>query len=352
MKAIILAGGIGSRLQPLTYNIPKPAISLFDKAFIKYQIELLEKHNVKDIVINTHYLHNHLENILGDGSELGVNIYYSHEEIPMGTAGSVKLAEKYFDDELIIILNGDILTDIDITSLVNSHIEKKADITLALTRVKNPTEYGLIFSDKDMRIKQFLEKPSYDEAVVDTVNAGVYIVSSNIFKDIPKNKAYSFERDLFPNLLMQGKRIFAYIDNYYWLDIGTPEKYYQAHKDALLNRIKLDIPAKNVSNNIWLGENVEIEETSFLKDSIFLGDNVKIKDRCFIDEFSVISENVILGNNSKVHKSIIFPNTRIGENCTIEKCIIGKNCTIEDYSRITKSCIIADNSVIKKGTFI
>jgi len=354
MKAIILAGGIGSRLQPLTYNIPKPAISLFDKPFITYQIDLLKKHNIKDIVINTHYLHNHIQNILGDGKKFGVNLYYSHEETPMGTAGSVKLAEKYFDDELIIILNGDILTDIDITSLINFHIEKKADITLALTRVKNPTEYGLIFTDAEMRIEKFLEKPSYDEAIIDTINAGIYVVNSKIFKDIPQNKPYSFERDLFPKLLIQDKKIFGYANNnYYWLDIGTPEKYYQAHKDALLGRVKIDIPANNIGNNIWMGKNVEIEDSSvFLKESIFIGDNVKIKKRCFIDEFSVISKDVLLENNSKIHKSIIFPNSIIGENCTIEKCILGNNCTIENNSKITKNCIIADDSIIKKGTFI
>jgi glucose-1-phosphate thymidylyltransferase long form len=354
MKAVIIAGGSGTRLRPLTYKIPKPVIPLFNKPFLLYQIELLKEHGITDIIINTHYLHSQLKEILEEQKVPGVNLDYSEERSPMGTAGAVKLAEKYFDNDPVLVLNGDVLTNINLSSIIEQHKKNQADVTIALTRVKDPTAYGLVFTDETSRVLRFLEKPSYDEATTNTINAGVYLINPKLFEKIPPNLPYSFERKFFPDILNEPKNFFAYISDDYWIDIGTPEKYLQAHHDALLGKIKLKIPFAKLdkNKNIWFGENVQIDDSVKLQGPTFIGNNVIIKKDCFIEEFCVIGNNTIIEDRSQVYKSIILENSEIGENCTLNECIIGNNCIIENDCKITKNAVIADQTSLKRGSLI
>ncbi|MFN3432289.1 MAG: NDP-sugar synthase, partial [Candidatus Sericytochromatia bacterium] len=194
MRAVIIAGGSGTRLRPLTYNTPKPMVPLFNKPFLQYQMELLKRHGITEIIVNLHYLSNVIEDYFGDGSALGLKIFYSREEKALGTAGAVKLAEEFFDDEPLVVLNGDILTDVDLSAILAFHKEKKARATITMIRVTDPTAYGLIFTDGEGQVTRFLEKPSWDEATVDTVNAGIYVLDPSVFRYVPRNEAYSFER--------------------------------------------------------------------------------------------------------------------------------------------------------------
>jgi mannose-1-phosphate guanylyltransferase/phosphomannomutase len=352
MKAVIIAGGPGTRLRPLTYNLPKPIISFFDKPFLVYQLEYLKKYDINEIIINTHYLHTKVKDILKDGSDFGVKIFYSYEEKPMGTAGAVKLAENYFDDDPVLVLNGDILTNIDISEIINYHKKNNSDITIALTKVKDPTSYGLVFTDENGRIEKFLEKPSYDEAVVNTINAGIYIINPEYLKLIPKNEPYSFERGLFPLMLNLEKNLYAYISNSYWIDIGTTDKYIQAHHDTLIGKININIPYINKEKNVFIGKDVDIDESVSLEGPLFIGDRVKIRKYSFIEEFSIICNNSFIDSKNQVYKSIILSNTKIQENCNISHSIIGNNCLIEENSKISKNVVIADNSIIRKGSTI
>ncbi|GIW22744.1 MAG: hypothetical protein KatS3mg068_1751 [Candidatus Sericytochromatia bacterium] len=294
MKAIIIAGGSGTRLRPLTYNLPKPIIPFFDKPFLIYQLEYLKKYGINEVIVNTHYLHTTIKYILKDGSDLGIKIFYSYEEKPMGTAGAVKLAESYFDNEPLIILNGDVLTDINLSEIISYHNKNKSDITIALTKVKDPTAFGLVFTNENGRIEKFLEKPSYDEAIINTVNAGIYIINPEYFKLVPKNEPYSFERGLFPLMLNLEKNLYGYISNSYWIDIGTPDKYIQAHHDTLIGKIKLNIPFDKIENNIFIGKDVDIDESVNLQGPLFIGNKAKIRKNSFIEEFSVISNNTFI----------------------------------------------------------
>ncbi len=352
MRAVIIAGGSGTRLRPLTYNIPKPVIPLFNRPFLIYQIELLKAHGITEIIINTHYLHSQLKDILEEQKDPGIKLYYSFEHSPMGTAGAVKLAESYFDDEPVMVLNGDVLTDINLTSVIEQHKKNKADATIALTRVKDPTAFGLVFTDENNRVTRFLEKPSYDEATTNTINAGVYLINPELFKFVPQNEPYSFERGLFPLILNLEKNFMAYISDDYWLDIGTPEKYFQAHHDALLERIKINIPGTKSEKGIWLGNNVDIDDSVKLQGPMFIGEKTKIRKGCFIEEFCVIGNNSFIDDKTQVYKSIILTGSKIGENCTLKECIIGSNCVIEDNCRITKNSVIADHTVLGKGSLI
>lgn len=231
-KALILAGGFGTRLKPLTNYIPKPMIPLFFKPFLQYQIDLLRHHGIRDIIISTHHLPHVIENWFKDGSRWGVNIQYSHEDQPLGTAGAVKLAQPLFKDvHNLVVLNGDILTDLDITYMFFCHYLNKADVSIATKYVNDTRSYGLVDMYADSRIKKFKEKP--DELMPGYVNAGIYILNTKLFNDIDPNINLSFEREVFPKLLAEDKLLYGYSNGYYWLDVGTPARYGQAYLDCL-----------------------------------------------------------------------------------------------------------------------
>ncbi len=350
MKAVIIAGGLGTRLRPLTYNRPKPIVSVANKPFVLHQIELLKKYGITEIILNLHYLPKAMEMILGDGSDLGVKIHYSIEKNPLGTAGAVKNAEKYFDDEPMIVFNGDILTNIDIAHLVNFHKKKKAKVTIALTEVEDPTPYGLVITDDAGRVEKFLEKPSWESVTTKDINAGIYVIDPSVFKDVPKGKAYSFERELFPKLLMNGERVFAMVSDSYWLDIGSPKKYMQAHKDILSGEALVNIEGRHIKGNIIIDQNAVITPSAKLKGPLIIGRNVQIHDKAKISHFSVLGEKVVVGEGAYVEDCIMLRNSKIGKNVKLKNCIIGENCIIDDDVEMIYGVVLADYSIVKKGS--
>ena len=225
MKAVIIAGGHGSRLRPLTYDIPKPIVPICNQPFLFHQIAWLKRYGIEEIILNLHYLSHTLEDTLGNGSRWGVKLHYTYESEPLGTAGAVKNAQALFDRDPMIVLNGDIFADLDLSALLKFHYAHQGLATLALTKVKDPTAYGLISLDERHCITRFLEKPTPEEAIVNTVNAGIYVLDPAVFELVPQGEPYSFERGLFPHLVESGKGIYGYPDTFYWLDIGTISKY-------------------------------------------------------------------------------------------------------------------------------
>jgi mannose-1-phosphate guanylyltransferase/phosphomannomutase len=350
MRAVIIAGGSGTRLRPLTYNTPKPMVPLFGKPFLQYQLEHLKRHGVTEIVINLHYLSEVIEAYFGDGSELGLKIFYSLEEKPLGTAGAVKLAEEHFTDEPLIVLNGDILTDIDLTEMIDFHRINRARVTLAMIKVADPTSYGLIFTEENGQISRFLEKPSWDEATVDTVNAGIYILDPSVFRYVPRHEAYSFERGLFPLLLQLNERVFGYTTDSYWLDIGSPQKYLQAHNDILMDRVKVEISAERRPGNIWVGKDVEIDPTAEIRGPAYLGNRSKVRKRARIKEFTILGPGVIVDDRAILEQVLIGEGSEIGEEANLKNCIIGSNCRIGASAVLNSNSVVADESVIGRGT--
>lgn len=352
MKAIIIAGGSGTRLRPLTYNTPKPMVPLFDKPFLQHQLELLRKHGITDVVINLHYLSDSISDHFGDGSAFGMSIAYSFEEKPMGTAGAVKLAEKHFDGEPMVILNGDILTDIDVGELVAFHQTRNAKVTIAMIRVTDPTAYGLIFTDDDNKIERFLEKPSWDEATVDTVNTGIYVIDPSVFKYVPLNEAYSFERGLFPLLLQLGEPIYGFPTSAYWLDIGSPQKYMQAHTDVLMGRMKLELDATRRDDGVWVGPGVDIDPSAIVRGPCYLGAGVKIRKRAMIQEFTVLGPRVTVDDKATIEHTLVGEDTVVGEEANLSRCLIGKRCKIGAAAMLANNTVLADDSQVGRGTRI
>jgi glucose-1-phosphate thymidylyltransferase long form len=351
MKAIIIAGGLGTRLRPLTYNVPKPIVPLANKPFVIHQIELLRKFGITEVILNLHYLPDNIKKILDEEKKLGVKIQFSIEEKPLGTAGAVKNAEKFFDDKPMIVFNGDILTDINLDKMMKFHQEKKAKVTLALTKVEDPTHYGLIILDKDQRVLEFREKPSWEQVTTNTINAGIYIVDPSIFKLVPAGKEFSFERHLYPMLLEKGEKIFGYVTDAYWMDIGDPVKYLKAHHDILSGDVMAVIPGNKISANVWVEDNVKISASARVRGPALIGSYSEISDDAVLDEFVVLGDGVKIGKGAKLKNCVVHAGVKIKDNVRVENSIIGANCEIEEFSSVT-GAVLADGSILKKGTKI
>jgi NDP-sugar pyrophosphorylase family protein len=351
MKAIIIAGGLGTRLRPLTYNMPKPIVPLANKPFVFHQIELLRKFGITEIILNLHYLSDSIREIFDDGKKLGVKIHYSIEEKPLGTAGAVKNAEKFFDTNPMIIFNGDILTDINLEKMIKFHNEKKGKVTLALTRVEDPTTYGLIITDENDRVLEFREKPSWEHVTANTINAGIYIVDPSIFKHVPKGKEFSFERQLYPMLLERGEKMYGYITDAYWMDIGDPVKYLKAHHDILSGDVMAVIPGNKISANVWVGDDVNISSSARVRGPALIGSHSRIADDVVLDEFVVLGEGVTVGKGARLKNCVVHAGSVIKEGVKMDGSIVGSGCVIEEFSAVS-GATLADGTVLKKGTRI
>ncbi|HBN09559.1 MAG TPA: hypothetical protein DD435_13220 [Cyanobacteria bacterium UBA8530] len=352
MRAVIIAGGSGTRLRPLTYNTPKPMVPLFNKPFVQYQIEMLRRHGITEIIINLHYLADAIRAHFGDGSALGVKLFYSFEKQALGTAGAVKNAEEFFNEEPLIVLNGDILTDIDLGELIRQHHQRQAKATLALIRVTDPTSYGLVFTTTEGKIYRFLEKPSWDEATVDTVNAGIYVLDPSVLRYVPRNEAYSFERGLFPLLLQLKEPFYASITENYWLDIGSPSKYMQAHSDILKRLVKVDLDAQEVSPGIFFGKGVDVDPSAELRGPLFLGDGVRVDRGAKLNEFTIIGARTSVGPGCSIQHSLVWEDNQIGAEVNLSHAILGHACRIGNQTRIDTPTVLADRSVLETGTLL
>ena len=356
MKAVIIAGGLGTRLRPLTYNTPKPIVPVANRPFIVHQIELLKQHGVTEVILNLHYLPEAIKMALGDGSDLGVKIFYSIEVDPLGTAGAVKNAEEFFANynEPLIVFNGDILTDINISKVVELHKKKKAKATLTLTPVEDPTAYGLVLTEEDGRVTSFLEKPSFEqvEGLTKTeINAGIYILDPKIFKNVPKNVRYMFEHDLFPKLLADGEKVYGYTSERFWLDIGNNKKYKIAHEAILRGEVAVRIFGTREKGGYWVGKESRIAKSSKVFGNSLIGEKVRIQENSIIKDYSVLGERTFVGSNATLDHTIVWQGCQIGDHVSLTDCVIGFNCRIESNCSLS-DVVLADHSVIAKGTIM
>jgi bifunctional phosphoglucose/phosphomannose isomerase len=353
VKAVIIAGGEGTRLRPLTYHVPKALIPIMGRPLIEYQLELLKHHGIYEVILNLYHQAEVIKDCLGNGSRFGINIEYSQEDSPRGTAGAVKIAEKLFSQsaDLLVVFNGDILTDLNLSELLNYHREKKARATLTLARVDDPTAYGLVLLEDGGKIKRFLEKPSAEEAVTDTINAGTYVLDPRLFDYVPPNEPYSFERGLFPTLLQVKEPFFGFVPREtYWLDVGTPKKYMAAHRDILDGRIKANLAPVEHRKNIWQAKGVEIDPAAVLKGPLYLGKGVRVGKRARIGEYSVLEDNVVVGEGVQIKGSLIGKNTNIAEESQIFQSMIGADSRIEERAYLSGGVLLGNGSIISRGS--
>ncbi len=351
MKAVIMAGGQGTRLRPLTSSIPKPMLPVINKPIMEHIVNLLREQGLSELYATLQFLPTTIINYFGDGSDWGVKLSYVLEQTPLGTAGSVKNCEQFLEDTFLVI-SGDALTDINLIRAIEFHKEKGAVATLVLLRVSNPLEYGIVVTDSEGRIERFLEKPNWGQVFSDTVNTGIYILEPEIFKHIPRDKSYDFSQNLFPRLLEKGFPLYGFIGEGYWCDIGNFAQYVRAHKDVLDGKVRLEPEGFEISKGVWLGEEAEIARGATITGPVIIGSYSKVEDGAKIREYSVIGNNVVIKNDSFVHRAVLFDNSYIGTGCHLRGCVIGKNCDLKANVRVEEGVVVGDDCLIGENALI
>lgn len=345
MKALFLAGGMGTRLQPLTDNLPKPMVPILNKPLLERTMINLKKCGISDVVVSTCYHPEYIENYFGNGSMLGLNIKYIVEESPMGTGGAIKMTEENFN-EPFIVFNSDILSDIDINKMIAFHQSKKALATIAVTEVQDPSIYGVIEYDASGYAISFKEKPKKEETSSNSINAGIYIFEPAIFGEIASDRSVSIEREIFPKLLKNNQRISIYQSGSYWMDIGTIQKYRQAHWDIMSGKCKLidcDFNSKMVS----LGKNITIHPSAIVTGPTFIGDNVIIGAKAEINH-SVIGNNVLIGEDSKIVGSVIWNDIIISKKANLVDAVVTASSFEDNEIKLLKTLTIIEPISTKK----
>ncbi|MBX9880231.1 MAG: NTP transferase domain-containing protein [Candidatus Obscuribacterales bacterium] len=346
MKAVIMAGGSGTRLRPLTSDLPKPMVPVANKPMAEHIVNLLRKHNFDDIVFTLHYLPEAIENYFGDGSEFGVNIRYSTEHgKPLGTAGCVKAIQDNLDSTFLVI-SGDCLTDIDLTKAIQFHKEKKSKATIVLKRVENPLDYGVVITDGENRIQRFVEKPGASEIFSDTVNSGIYILEPEVLLYIIMGREQDFSNDLFPLLLLRNEPMYGYVADGYWCDIGNLAVYRQAHLDILDGKVKLEIAEQQIVPGVFVGQGTEIDPKANLEAPILIGSNCRIGRDTHLGPHTVIGDNVIVQEKVSLKQPIIWSGSYISNEAQLRACILCKSVTVHRGAEILEGAVIgADSSV-------
>jgi NDP-sugar pyrophosphorylase family protein len=344
MNAVILAGGKGTRLRPLTLNTPKPIVPILTRPFLSLQIDLLKRTGIEDIVLSLSYQPRRIEEIFGNGSELGVRIHYTMEPEPLGTAGAVKNAEALLSSRTVVF-NGDVLSDLDLAAVIAWHESVGAKATIVLTPVLNPSAYGLVETGDDGQVKRFLEKPSYDEITCDTINAGVYILEPELFELIPSGKSYSFERGFFPHLLRDRIPFFAFVHRGYWIDIGTPEKYLKVHRDILSGVLPFQGFHPNAGGT-YVDPDATVETGVRLTGPAYIGAGTTVKARAVIEAYAVIGPNCRIEEGASVGDSVLWSNVRIGEEARVRGAILGRSTHVGHQAVVDRGVVLGDKSVI------
>jgi len=338
MKAVILAGGEATRLRPLTCNTAKIMVPVLNRPLLEHLINYLERHNIVDIVLALSQQIDEIQSYFGDGGKFGVKITYSVEGFPLGTAGAVKNAERFLG-ESFVVLNGDIFTDLNLTTMIERHCDKNAIATIALTPVDNPTIYGVVETNSGGKVKQFREKPRWDEVTTNMINAGIYILEPDVLNHIKLNAFSMFENDVFPLLLKMGQPIYSYPCEGYWIDIGTPEKYLKLHHD-LLNRLDKNTkfegessvhPQAQIEGPVVIGEGGIIGKNAVIRDGVALGAECRIEE------------------GATIEGAVLWQMSKIGRGAKLRNCIVASDCYIGEESEVLDDCVLGDNVVIGKG---
>ena len=346
MKAILLAGGKGTRLRPLTVHTPKPIVPIFNRPFLYYQIDQLRQvPEIDEVILSLNYQPRRIEEILGEGEGLGVRIRYVVEPMPLGTGGAIRYAGDQLT-ESVIVFNGDVLTQVDVNAVLALHRERKAKATIVLTPVDNPRAYGLVETDGEGNIRQFLEKPSDNEITCNTINAGIYILEPDTFDRIPKDTAWSIERSYFPSLIERRERFVAYIDRGYWIDIGTPGKYLQVHRDIMDGRYSAPPFAGLAHGVAWISPDAKVDPDVDIQGPCFIDEGVVIKSGARVLPYSVLGRQTHVEEHAVIDESVVWPNGWIGPEAVVRRSILGRNCHVGRNSTVETPVVLGDKTVI------
>lgn len=338
-KAVILVGGEGTRLRPLTYYAPKPMVPVLNKPFLEHTIAYLSKYGIENTILALSYLPEAIQNYFGDGSVLGGQLTYCIESSPLGTAGAVKNTEEYLDRSFLV-LNGDIFTNLDIADMFAFHQIKRAKATIALTWVDNPCAFGVVETDSDGGVRRFIEKPSPDRVTTHWINAGIYILEPKVLEYVPPGCHYMFEKGLFPLLLELGEPVYGYPFSGYWLDMGTPEKYLQLNCDLLMSKAKSALIEDLGDNEVHCGKDVIIHPTAEIVGPAIIGSRCTIGKGACIKGPVVIGQDCCIAEGATIARTVLWNSVNVGSGANLKHCVVGSNAAIVDDSWLIDRTVI------------
>ena len=337
MKGLILAGGKGTRLRPLTLNTPKPIVPVANAPFLLYQLDLMLSAGIHEVILSLSYQPRKIEDLLKDGTDYGISIRYAVEGTPLGTGGAFKNAEEHLDSTTVVF-NGDILTGVDLAAVIRKHKESGAVATLVLTPVENPSAYGLVETAPDGTVRRFIEKPGPDEITCNTINAGVYVLEPSVLRYMPKDEPYSFERGLFPTLLERKEPVLSFILDKYWIDIGTPKKYLEVHHDILAGKFSSKrVPAAALDRSA-LPADVTIDAKSIIDADVTIRSGARIEN-------SVIGRNCKIEEGAQIIDSVIWAGNTLDAGSRVEGAILGKGCYVGRSVTLRPGVVLGDKTV-------
>ena len=346
MKAILLAGGKGTRLRPLTLHTPKPIVPIFTRPFLHYQIDLLRQvPEIDEVILSLNYQPRRIEEIFGDGSSIGIKIRYVVEPSPLGTGGAVRYAGDALTDS-VIVFNGDVLTEVDLAAVLRLHRARQARATIVLTPVDNPAAYGLVETDGAGNVLRFLEKPSPDEITTHYINAGIYVLEPDTFDRIPRDTPWSIERSFFPSFIERRETFVAFQYDGYWIDIGTPEKYTQVHRDIMDGRYQAPPFAGQPRGYIHVGSDARIDEGALVEGPAFLDDGAVVRRGARIAAHTVLGHGCLVEEDARVQGAIVWANSRIGEEAAVADAILGRHCHVGRGASVGPGAVVGDKSVL------
>ena len=352
MKAVVMAGGEGSRLRPLTISRPKPMVPIVGRPVAEHILNLLKEHGITEVVMTVQYLASNIEDYFGDGSQFGMTIHYSREETPLGTAGSVKNAEELLRDDDFLVISGDALTDFNLTKIIEYHRERKAMATLTLAHVTNPLEYGVIITDDAGHITQFLEKPGWAQVFSDTINTGIYVLNPKVLSYFEPDTVYDFSNELFPLLLKNGDPLYGYIADGYWCDVGNLTEYVRANSDILNGNVRLRVPGRNIGGDIWVEEGVEIAPDAQIYGPIYLGASTRVLSGAKINGPCAVGSYAIVDAQATIDRSVIWDNSYIGEYSEIRGATVGSHTSLKSKAVIFEGAVVGDDCVLGEGSIV
>jgi mannose-1-phosphate guanylyltransferase len=348
MQALILAGGEGTRLRPLTSTVPKPVVPLVDRPFISYMLEWLRGHGVDDVVMSCGFLASGVRNVLGDGSRLGIKLRYVEEPRPMGTGGAIKFAEQLLD-ERFLVLNGDVLTDLDLTTQLAQHEQTGARGTLALVPVEDPTAYGLVRFDDGNAVTEFVEKPAYDDIEsTPLISAGAYVLEREVLDLMPPDQNVSIEREVFPKLI--GNGLYAYAGSGYWMDIGTPHRYLRGTWDILEGNVTTEVSKRLDGSFLAVGEGVggqgRIIPPALVEEGCTIGAGAQV------GSLAVLGPNVSVGAGTTIERAVVLSGAEIGPNCTLRDCIVAAGARVGEGTHVEGEAVLGEGVTVGAGNVL
>ena len=351
MQAVIMAGGEGSRLRPLTSNVPKPMLPVANRPLMEHIINLVRRHGFEDVVVTVQFLSSVIRNYFDDGTDLGVRLSYSTEETPLGTAGSVLNAADLLSGTFLVI-SGDALTDLDLGSAVEFHRRRGAAATLVLKRMRDPLEFGIVMTAEDGRIERFLEKPTWGQVFSDTINTGIYVIEPEVLDLIPPGQPFDFSSELFPAMVNKGLPLFGFETDSYWTDVGTSAAFLQAQQDCLGRRVEVELPGFELRPGVWVGDDVDLAPSVVLEAPVLIGGNCRVDDAARLGPHCVLGANVIVGQDARVENGVVLDRAHVGPGAHVSGAVVGRGATLQRGVTLEEGVVLGDDVRVGAGALL